>query len=422
MSDPTETQRAGAEGPGQPRTEGPLAYLVARFPVVSETFVMNEILEMERQGERVELLPLRGSPDPVVHEAAVGLARRAHRPTLVEVLGAQLHWLRRRPWVYTRMWVAALRGYGLRPRTLASCLYILPVSAAHARTVERLGVSHVHAHFATHAALGAWVVKALTGVPYSVTAHSHDLTMDYPMLGVKLAGASRVVVISDYYRDYIADALPSQDMTAVHVIRCGVDTSRLAPSAPRADAGVPTVVCPGRLVPMKGHRYLLEALSRLQREGVALRVEIAGGGALRGELEVMVRDLGLEDRVSFRGQLTHDRMLEALRGADIVCLPSVVTEDGEQEGIPVALMEAMAFGAAVISTDTSGVAELVRDDETGLLVPPGDADALAEALRRLALDPDLRARLGSSGRRIVEEGYDLRTNTGRLRTLIGRAS
>ena len=383
---------------------------------------MNEILEMERQGERIELLPLRGSPDPVVHVAAEEIARSAHRVALASVLGAQIHWLRRRPLAYLRMWGSALRGHGMRPRALASCIYVVPVAAAHARTVERLRISHVHAHFATHAALGAWVVKSLTGVPYSVTAHSHDLTMDYPMLAQKLAGAAQVVVISDYYRDYIADALPDQDMAAVHVIRCGVDTERLVPRTTRCDLGIPTVVCPGRLVPMKGHRYLLEALSRLRREGIALRLEIAGGGPLRGELEVLARDLGLEDLVCVRGQLTHDRMLEVLSDADIVCLPSVVTEDGEQEGIPVALMEAMAFGVVVVSTDTSGVAELVRDGQTGVLVPPRDAGALAEALRALALDPDLRARLGSAGRQIVEQSYDLRTNTQRLRTLIERAS
>lgn len=399
-----------------------IGYVVARFPVLSETFVVNEIDEIRRQGARVEVLPLLGSPDPIAHVAGQRIAAGAHYVRAASAVAAQLHWLFRRPRGYARAWARGLRGQGLRIRDLAAATIVIPLAAAQARNAERLAIDHIHAHFATHAALAAFVIRELTGIPFSVTAHSHDLTSRTAMLTEKLEAASAVVVISSYYRTHVCRLLGAGASGRVHVVRCGVDTRALRPAS-RATArereGAPlTVIAPGRLVPMKGQRFLVEAAAALRRQGVRIRLVLAGHGPLGPELRDRAAALGIAEDVTLTGALEHRRMLAAIAAADIACLPSIVTPSGEQEGIPVALMEAMALGVPVVSTRTSGISELVRDGLTGLLVPPGDVGALALAIQRLVDDPGLRERLGRAGREAVERDYDLATNTGRLRELI----
>ena len=396
-----------------------VAQLMSRFPKASETFILNEALELRRQGFAVELFPLVEERGAAVQPEAAALAREAHFPRRSPgaVAAAQLYWLRARPREYLRVWADALRGNRGSPKFLPRAAAVIPAAAWFAREMGRLGTGHIHAHYATHPALAAWACHRLTGIPYSFTAHAHDLYVERPMLERKASEAAFVVTISDYNRRLLERLLDPAAAARVHVVRCGVDLERFAPRPREPHEGL-RIACVASLEPYKGHPHLLEALARLARDGVAFSCELIGGGVLREPLEASAAELGLGGRVRFLGPQPSPRVAELVSAADVLVLPSVVTPEGKMEGLPVALMESLAVETPVVASAISGIPELVEDGVTGLLVPPGDPQALAGALARLAADPELRARLGRAGRARVAAEYELHANVAALAALI----
>jgi glycosyltransferase involved in cell wall biosynthesis len=397
--------------------------VVSRFPAITETFVLDELRELRARGVDVEVLPLFGARGGEVHAGYRELRARTHhhRTLSWELAAAQLHWLRRRPRALLAAWAGALRATAPSPKLLVRAPAVLLKAALVARRVEAMGVAHLHAHWATHPALAAWTVRTLTGLPYSFTAHAHDLYVDRAMLAEKVRDAAFVVTISDFNRRLLEEVCGPEARGKVHVIRCGVDLRAFAP-APRRAPAVPTFACVASLKAYKGHAVLLDAVALLRGRGVAVRVVLVGDGPLRGDLEARVARLGIGDAVTLRGALPHQEIPAILAGATAVVLPSVTQSDGQMEGIPVALMEAMAAGVPVVSTRLSGIPELVRDGEGGLLVPERDPEALAAAMERLAADPELGARLAAGARRIVERDFDRARNVARLDALLSGAS
>ncbi|MEO5884145.1 MAG: glycosyltransferase, partial [Candidatus Limnocylindrales bacterium] len=207
-----------------------VAYIVSRFPKVSETFILYEILELERLGLRVELFPLVREREPFMQPGAAAFVERAHvvRPLSRAFLSAQWHWLRRRPGRYLATWARALWGNRASPKFLVRALLVVPTAAAFARRIDDLAIDHVHAHWATHPALAAWTVSQLTGRTYSFTAHAHDIFVDRSMLERKVRDASLVVTISRHnlqlFRGWYG---PLADR--VTIVHCGVDTSVFRP-------------------------------------------------------------------------------------------------------------------------------------------------------------------------------------------------
>jgi glycosyltransferase involved in cell wall biosynthesis len=355
-----------------------------------------------------------------VHEGWRGLeaCTHYHRTVSWELAAAQLHWLRRRPRTLLRAWGEALLRNAPSPKLLVRTPLVLLKGALLARRIEAMGASHVHAHWATHPTLAAWLVAALTGKRYSFTAHAHDLYVDRAMLREKVLGARFVVTISDYNRGLLRDECGAAAAEKVHVVRCGVDTGAFGP---RRAPPVPTFVCVASLREYKGHAVLLDAVRLLRARLPAARVVLVGDGELRGALERRIAREGLSGAVELRGALPHQEIPAVLAGATAMVLPSVTSRDGQMEGIPVALMEALAAGVPVVSTRLSGIPELVRDGETGLLVPERDPGALAAAMERLARDPALCASLAEEGRRAVRERFDRGRNVGRLAALFEEA-
>ncbi len=392
--------------------------MVSWFPALTETFILDELRELAARGVEVDVLPLFGARGGEVHAAFGALRGRTHyqRSLSWELAAAQLHWLRRKPRVLLRAWAAALRANAPSRKLLVRTPAVLLKAAVVARRVEGMGVDHVHAHWATHPALAAWLVRELTGIRYSFTGHAHDLYVDRAMLREKVAGAEFVVTISDFNRRLIEEVCGDAARGKVHVVRCGVDLAEFAP-VPRRPPGVPAFACVASLRPYKGHAILLDAVSLLRARGIAVRVVLVGDGELRRELEARVAREGLAGIVELRGALPHEEVPAVLAGATAMVLPSVTQRDGQMEGIPVALMEAMAMGVPVISTRLSGIPELVRDGGGGLLVPERDPAALAAAMERLAGDPALAARLGEGARRAVAEDFDRARNVARLEQL-----
>jgi glycosyltransferase involved in cell wall biosynthesis len=394
------------------------------YPAVTETFILHEMLELRRLGMDVEIFPLFGAASDVRHPGAEALAPHVHYHRLVswEVIAAQLHWLARRPLAYGRAWLRALRGNARSREFLWKAAVVVPHAAVIARRIERLGIRHVHAHWATHPALGAYVVRELTGVTYSFTAHAHDLYLDRSMLGEKIAAARFVVTISDFNRALVERLYGRAAAEKTLVIPCGVDPRLFRPRERRRRDGVFRVACVAGLRDYKGHRFLVEACALLARRGVPVHATLVGDGPERAAVEAQLAAEGLEGHIELLGNQPQDRIRAVLDAVDAVVLPSVRTPQGMMDGIPVALMEAMAAGIPVVSTNVSGIPELVVDGETGLIAPEQDATALAAALERLHRDPALARRLAAAGRRHVLRRFNLVANAARLRAQLAAAA
>lgn len=392
-----------------------VAYIMSRFPKLSETFVLYEMLALQQQGVGVEIFPLINERAKVMHEEAKPFAARArYQPVLSwPILKAQLGWLRARPRAYLGLWSEVLRGAWGSPNYLIGGLGILPMAARFAEEMRALGITHIHAHFANHPTVAALVAHRLTGIPFSFTAHAHDLYVDQHMLKQKVRAAAFVVAISNYNKELIVKHCGEDARDKVVVIHCGVDTSLFRPRQ-KAAGGPFTIVCVGSLEQKKGQAHLVEACRLLKQRNLDFVCHLIGDGQNRAALEQQIQQAGLSGLVRLEGGRPRAEVLRMLEQADVVALPSIQTKSGKMEGIPVALMEPLACEVPVVSTRISGIPELVEDGVTGLLVPPGDPAALAGALERLAHDPELGRRMGRAGRAKVLREFDLADNTAQL--------
>jgi colanic acid/amylovoran biosynthesis glycosyltransferase len=360
----------------------------------------NPVLELE-------LLSLFPPVDSLVHPRAQRWLSRLRRPTARAAAVGMAWWLCRRPARFAASVVLVIRGYSRRPTLLARALATLPVAAAHARDVQRRGVEHLHAHYATYPLLATWLCRRLTGVPYSVTVHAHDIFVDRSFLQRRLSDASFIVAISDYNRRFLVHRSLSGG-TPIHVVHCGIapDAYRFSPRVPTRGRPV-CALCVASLQEYKGHCVLIEALATARQRLAQVQLDLVGDGPLRGELEELARKLGLDSRVRFHGVLTESAVTSLLQRADLFVLPSVVARNGQMEGIPVALMEAFATGVPVVATRLSGVPELVRDGETGLLAEPGSRHDLVRALEAVIDDPAAALARAEAARVLVEREYDI---------------
>jgi glycosyltransferase involved in cell wall biosynthesis len=396
-------------------------YVTKRFPKVSETFILQEICEVARQGDEVTLcslrLPLPGHPrHPGAEELAAGtIYIPADRWRAVRLLGATVATIARAP----RPALPAL-GWALR----------WAVQDRHFRHLKRFteacwlrgrvpdGIDHIHAHFGHAPATVALILARLLGRPFSFTGHANDIFVKPcpGLLKAKIAEARFVAAVAENGQEYMVSTARARDRGKISIVRNGVDASRFRPRAAEPENGVPVVLAVGRLAPVKGLETLIDACATLAERRVEFRCELVGDGDLRLPLDGRVKALGLEDQVRFTGALDQDGVREAHERATVFALPSRITEDGRRDGLPCAIVEAMAVGVPVVTTPVSGIPEIVRDGESGLLVPPDDPGALAEALERVISDPALRARLVRGGREVAA-GFDLVTWVARLRRL-----
>lgn len=390
-----------------------VAYLMSRFPKISETFILYEILELERLGLEIEVYPLIHHHESISHPEAQAIVERMHWSPLFAraIMAAQWYWLRKRPQAYLQVWWRAIRGNIGVPNFLLRALAVVPQAAFYARHMQRLGVGHVHAHWATHPTLAAYVIQRLTDVTYSFTAHAHDIYADRPMLADKIREACFVVTISEYNRQFLQQLYGVEAAQKIVVIHCGIDPKVFQQRRSETPNDRLTLICVARLEEQKGLPYLIEACAKLKAEGLDFCCQLVGEGNERSQLEQQIKDLGLTDNVILLGQQPRQRVHDLLSQATIMVLPCVTTRSGRQEGIPVALMEALAMETPCISSRISGIPELIEDGRTGILVPERDPQALAEATLRLHHNPAWRKQLGLAGREKVLREFNLHTTT-----------
>lgn len=397
-----------------------VAYIMSRFPKLSETFVLYEMLALQQQGVGVEVFPLINERAEVIHPEAKPFVERAHYSAAVSpnVLKAQVRSLRTKPRAYLGTWWEVLHGTFGSANYMLGGLGIIPMATHFACEMQRRGITHIHAHFANHPTVAALVSHRLTGIPFSFTVHAHDLYVDQHMLAEKVRAAAFVVAISEYNKEFIVRHCGEDMRDKIFVVHCGVDTRLFQPRQKEIAGGPFTIVCVGALEEKKGQTYLVEACRLLKQRGLDFVCHLIGEGQNRASLEQQILQSGLSGVVRLEGGRPRDEVVRMLGEADVVALPSIVTKSGKMEGIPVALMEPLAREVPVISTRISGIPELVEEGETGLLVPPQDAVALADALERIAHDPELGRRMGKAGRIKVLQEFDLSDSTAKLAKLM----
>jgi len=263
-------------------------------------------------------------------------------------------------------------------------------------------------------------VHYLTGIPYSFTAHAKDIYVKTSpaLLRDEAQAAQAVVTCTEYNRRYMSAQIGAAGVEKLHCIYHGLDLSEFAFSRPRAlDSKPPLILSVARLVEKKGLSDLIFAADTLRRRDRNFRVEIVGDGPLRQSLEAQVQRMGLDDRVSFLGALPHDELRRIYQRACVFALPCVVAADGDRDGIPNVLLEAMASGVPVVSTPVSGIPEVVNSEAEGLLVPPGSPARLADAVDRLLNSPELREKLALAARAKIETSFSIERNSAQLLSL-----
>ena len=407
---------------------GSVIYLVRSWPRLSQTFICNEVLALERRGVSIELFSMVHSGEHVVQPQVSDV--RARVRYLDEPLGwrgglaAHARVLRASPARYLRVVLFALMHPGLSAGyATASVLGCLQAAVRVSATLLRLREAgrpalHLHAHFAHDPALVALLVHRLTGVTYTFTAHARDLLqIPAPNLARRAAEAEALVTCCQANADYIDATVPATARPPVRVVRHGVDLDQFRPAQTRPAAAVPTVVTVGRLVEKKGFTDLLAALSQVKASGHRFTCLIYGDGPLRQTLLAAREQLGLTEEVLLLGEQNREQIVAALTIADAFVLTPVHTDDGDRDGIPNVLVEAMACAVPVVSTTAGGIPELVHDGLNGLLTAPGDVEAVATRIEKLLDNPDLRRELGMAGRRTVEAGYNVNAAAAELEKL-----
>ena len=400
-----------------------VAYLVSRFPKATETFVLRELDAVSRDSRlQLELTSLLAPTEPVIHAAAAPWVERLHQASLKRGAVRTLGFLFREPRRLVRVLTTLVAAHVRHPRRLAHVLAILLASADTAVTMRKLGVDRIHAHFAGNPGMAAWVIKHLVGIPFTVTTHAYDLYRDdQKFLLPVVTSASHVVTISEYNRRFLAGLGLDEDRMSV--IHCGVHPDQYG-YQPREipSSGPIKVLCVASLEEYKGHEYLLDAIASSDPQVARMEVSLVGDGSRRSDLEERVRRLGFDDRVTFHGNQPEAVVAELLDAAYIFVLPSVIGSDNRMEGLPVALMESLASGVPTIATNISGVPELIRHRETGLLVEPRDAAQLRAALVEIVDDPQAAVERAARGRALVEASFDVSQSAELMASLLSRAA
>lgn len=394
-----------------------LVYLTVTAPFgQSEAFLIPEMNCLVRQGVDLVIIPVRPA-GRVFHLDGAGLVSRAVVSGLFsrKIWLLVISWLIRAP--FRTLGLLLLLVKGGSPANKIKNLLVFPKSLFIAGQVRSLGAGHIHAHWASTPSTCALVASALTGVDWSFTAHRWDIVNDN-LVREKVRRSSFVRVISSNGREEIIKAAGRQASEKVILNPMGVEVPEKPQERVREGKKRPVIAAVGNLTPLKGHRFLLQACRIMADRGLDFKCLIIGDGPERNNLSRLAERLMLGKIVILAGALPHHRVLQMYRAGAISLLvhPSVETPGGEREGVPVAVMEAMACGVPVVVTDTGGIGDLV-DEESGLIVPPEEPVLLARAIESLLKDPARTRSLAGSARRRVEEKFNLCRN---VSVLLGR--
>lgn len=391
-----------------------IGYVLKRYPRYSETFVVNEILAHQAAGVQIDIFSLRPPNDDHFQDA---IAQVRAPVTYVPIYGLKAadFWVALQdasvelPGVWQALEVA--RGEDVRDVYQALVL---------AREVKQRGIGHLHAHFASVATSVARLAAIFAGVPYTFTAHAKDIfheSVKADDLHRKLEDAQAVVTVSDYNVEYLGNMCDTCS-SKIKRIYNGLHLDQFPYTSPRDRA--PLIVSVGRLVEKKGFSDLVSACALLARKEVEFRCLIIGTGEEEAPLRAQIEQLGLADRIELIGPRPQYDVKRYVGSASVFAAPCVVGADGNRDGLPTVLLEAMSLGTPCVSTDVTGIPEVLRDGLTGLMVPQHDPASLADAIELLLNDPQLRVELAANARQLIEDEFSIEQNARRVRALFGQ--
>lgn len=397
-------------------SDAPIGYVLKMYPRFSETFVVSEILAREQRGEDLVIFSLRPPTDPRFHRE-LGRVNApvvyVERPT--------------KPSTFWAVITAAMQNEELADGVIGALPELATAAAddaiqaiALAESARQLGIRHLHAHFGSLPTTVARLCARILGIEYSFTAHAKDIfhrDVDEQDLAVKVAEAHHVVTVSDYNLAHLSNRFPD----AAHRLRRiynGLELDRFPYCGPLPRRDPLRVAAVGRLVEKKGFDLLITAIAVLRDRGIRVDTRIAGGGALETSLREMIHHLGLDDRVRLLGPLPQHEIVELLTDSDVFVAPCVVGEDGNADGLPTVILEAMATGTYCIASDVTGIPEVIRSGDTGTLVRSGNLEDLVAALADVA-DPTFdRESRAVRARALIERRFDSNLQAKALRACL----
>lgn len=388
-----------------------IGYVVKRYPRYSETFIVNEILAHEAVDLKIEIYSLQHTPDEHFQDALAWVKAPVKYFT-VEGLTADDFWRALResgevlpafPAVLSTMWDEEV-----------SQIYQAMLIAVEAR---HKSVCHLHAHFANEATTVTRLAARFAELPYSFTAHAKDIfheSVRSSIMRQNLADAAAVVTVSEYNLEYL-HRIYGADASHVQRIYNGLDLTLFPFKSPQDRS--PSIIAVGRLIEKKGFADLIDSCALLAGRGLSFRCQIIGEGSLEDDLHAQIERLGLRGHVQLTGPLPRSEVVKRVQDAAVLAAPSVVAGDNNQDGLPTVLLEAMALGTPCISTNVTGIPEVLLDGETGLMVGQHDSPGLAAALERLLTDPVLRIHLSNQARHLIEAEFNIQRTTSQLRAI-----
>lgn len=393
-----------------------VAYVIGTYPLLTTTFIDREIDLLRSWDVDLDVVSIRQptamlSADQQDRRATVRYVRPAHARS---VIAAQVRALASRAY-WSTLWELVREPHPSWRARLRTAGHVA-VGAQVAHLLRGRAPDRVHAHFVDRAAVVALTAARLLGVPYSATAHANDIYVDPVLLPLKLSRADFVATCTGFNLSHLRETLGAA-ADGVELVYHGLDVehyggaTRSSELGPSSDPAPPRLLAVGQLKEKKGYAVLLDACAALMRDGRVFTCTIVGEGPDRADLERRIAELGLESVVELTGALGHDAVMTAYQQASVFVLPCLTTADGDRDGIPNVIIEAMASGLPVVSTRHSGVPEAVDHGVTGLLVAPGDAVELTAALAEVLDDAGLRRRLGTAGYERAADCFDIRTNT-----------
>ena len=399
--------------------KAPIAYLAPEIPALSATFVYHEILALQKRGIRIVPISVLTPAVPACEQEARQLAQETIHlyasgvVSFVAALATCALLSPIRTAAALQLLIADIISVGLFSRSAAGLVYRFLAAARLARILEQYRCCHLHAHFAHVPTDIAMYAARLAGIGFSFTSHANDLFERGWLLKEKVERSLAAVTISNFNRLFLERRGARPDR--IKIIRCGVD--KVLSSAIRVDSVAPRIASLGRLVEKKGFDTLLLAAAILVRRGRIFTLEIAGSGPLQQELQECARREGLDEIVTFSGAIANDKVPEWLATIDLFVMACKQDKNGDMDGIPVVLMEAMAAGVPVISTTVSAIPELIQHGESGLLAPPDDAAAVAAQIERMLDDTELRQRCIAGGLTMTGGEFSQELNIDRLARL-----
>lgn len=392
-----------------------VGYVLKRYPRFSETFVVNEILAHERAGLKIDIFALGPVSEThfqnIISEVRAPVTRYSNHQHNTETF-----------WLLVQEAFEKLPGFAAAFNPAECTIHELAQAIKLAFDIQKRGINHLHAHFGTQAATVARLAAAFAGIGYTFTAHAKDIYFEYEepvRLDQKMRDSAATVTVSDYNLAYLKERYGTDAAKAVRIYN-GMDL----PKFPYTEFAQRErhILAVGRLVPKKGFDVLLDALALLKQRNVDMRCTLVGGGSLEKELAEKIKALDLGGRVRMTGPMPQPEIISMMQNANMVVAPCVISEDGDRDGLPTVLLEAMALGTPVISTQVAGIPELVSDGITGLCVPERNPVALADAVQRLLDDHQLCRTFSQNGRALIEREYDEEKNAAKLRRLFADAA